>query len=433
MKDPVNVFWFRRDLRLNDNHGLYEALQAGLSVLPVFIFDRNILDKLPADDRRVTLLHKRIEFLNAQLSGFNSGISVFYGDPEGIFKELLGKVKIDTVFTNRDYEPYALERDKAIAALLEKSGIGFKTFKDQVLFEAGEILKSDGKPYVVFTPYSRKWLGKLNGSPVAHYDSESLLNGLVNEVHAAMPALEQMGFRNQDIDFTDPEIPINLIADYAETRNFPGLDSTTRLGLHLRFGTVSPRECIRIGKELSSTWLNELIWREFFMQILAYFPGVVTNAFKPEYDRIQWLNDETQFKHWCEGTTGYPMVDAGMRELRQTGFMHNRVRMVVAGFLTKHLLIDWRWGESWFAEKLLDFELSSNNGNWQWAAGTGCDAAPYFRIFNPVEQARKFDPQHVYIKRWIPEFGTPAYPGPIVEHSEARKRCLKVYQSAFKA
>ncbi len=432
MNDPINVFWFRRDLRINDNRGFFEALKSGRKVLPVFIFDTEILSKLPSDDKRVNFIYQRIEQLNDQLLIVNSSLAVYSGKPVDVFSSLATKMNIEAVFTNHDYEPYSIYRDAEISKMLEKWGIAFKTYKDQVLFEAGEILKSDGKPYVVFTPFSRKWLEKMNEDGTGFYDSQSLLHNLLNQANNSMPSLKQMGFDNTHLSFPEPAISDQLINSYAETRNFPGLDSTSRLGLHLRFGTISVRDCIRAGKELSATWLNELIWREFFMQILAHFPHVVKSSFRKEYDRIQWLNDEEMFSRWCEGTTGYPLVDAGMRELSQTGFMHNRVRMVVASFLTKHLLIDWRWGEAWFAEKLLDFELSSNNGNWQWAAGSGCDAAPYFRIFNPTEQAKKFDPQSVYVLKWLPEYGTPAYPEAIVEHSFARKRCLNVYQAALK-
>ncbi|MFH1119227.1 MAG: deoxyribodipyrimidine photo-lyase [Bacteroidota bacterium] len=433
MDTPIHIFWFRRDLRLNDNCGLAAALSSGIKVLPVFIFDNHILDRLSADDARIAFIHKRINDLNQQLVKFNTAISVYYGKPEDVFTEILGKYSVKKVYTNRDYEPYAIGRDKKVAEKLGKSGIAFETYKDQVLFEAGEILKQDGKPYVVFTPYAKKWLSRMNEIRIDHFDSERHLNGFLSGIETPMPSLEGLGFRKAGIGFPSATIVEDLIEKYAETRDYPGLDSTSRLGLHLRFGTISIRDCILAGKEHSRVWLNELIWREFFMQILFFFPNVVNTSFKPEYDRIQWLNDETHYRRWCEGATGYPLVDAGMRELRQTGFMHNRVRMVVAGFLTKHLLIDWRWGEAWFAEKLLDFELSSNNGNWQWAAGTGCDAAPYFRIFNPSGQAKKFDPQSDYIKKWVPESGTHNYPEPIVDHAEARIRCLITYKNALKA
>ncbi|HPG32925.1 MAG TPA: deoxyribodipyrimidine photo-lyase, partial [Lentimicrobium sp.] len=392
MNQEVNIFWFRRDLRLHDNHGLFEALNSGVKVLPVFIFDINILNKLKKDDRRVGFIFKRLNELNSELSKFKSGISVFYGNPTDIFSELITTFHVQNVFTNRDYEPYAVIRDKAVETLLSKSGVGFRTYKDQVLFEPGEILKPDGKPYTVFTPFSKRWMEKLNHKGVESYHSASMLHLLHAEIISEISSLEQLGFISSKSDFKQASLSEPLIRAYAEKRNIPGMDATSRLSVHLRFGTISVRDVIKAGQEWSPVWLNELIWREFFMHILAFFPNVVNHEFKPQYQHIQWLNDESQFQRWCEGRTGYPLVDAGMRELLQTGFMHNRVRMVVAGFLTKHLLIDWRWGEAWFAEKLLDYELSSNNGNWQWAAGTGCDAAPYFRIFNPVEQARKFDP-----------------------------------------
>lgn len=432
MNEPINIFWFRRDLRLNDNRGLFEALNSDRKVLPMFIFDTEILSKLPNDDKRVSFIYQRIKLLNKQLSESKSAIAIYFGKPADVFTSLVSQQHVKIVFINHDYEPYSIQRDKTVAQILEKSGVGFKTFKDQVLFEAGEILKPDGEPYVVFTPYSRKWLEMMNEKGIAHYDSQSMLTSLVDQLQPSMPTLEQMGFASLPCQYPEATVSDDLIRNYSETRNYPGLDSTTHLGLHLRFGTISVRDCIRKGKELSPAWLNELIWREFFMQILANFPHVINGAFRPEYNRIQWQNDESQFKKWCEGKTGYPLVDAGMRELSQTGYIHNRVRMVVASFLTKHLLIDWHWGEAWFAGKLLDFELSSNNGNWQWAAGSGCDAAPYFRIFNPAEQARKFDHQSVYIQKWLPEFNTPDYPEPIVEHDFGRKRCLSVYQAALK-
>ncbi|MCB9015320.1 MAG: deoxyribodipyrimidine photo-lyase [Lentimicrobiaceae bacterium] len=431
MNQEVNIFWFRRDLRLHDNHGLFEALNSGVKVLPVFIFDINILNKLKKDDRRVGFIFKRLNELNSELSKFKSGISVFYGNPTDIFSELITTFHVQNVFTNRDYEPYAVIRDKAVETLLSKSGVGFRTYKDQVLFEPGEILKPDGKPYTVFTPFSKRWMEKLKHKGVESYHSASMLHLLHAEIISEISSLEQLGFISSKSDFKQASLSEPLIRAYAEKRNIPGMDATSRLSVHLRFGTISVRDVIKAGQEWSPVWLNELIWREFFMHILAFFPNVVNHEFKPQYQHIQWLNDESQFQRWCEGRTGYPLVDAGMRELLQTGFMHNRVRMVVAGFLTKHLLIDWRWGEAWFAEKLLDYELSSNNGNWQWAAGTGCDAAPYFRIFNPVEQARKFDPDSIYIKRWLPEFGSKLYPEPIIDHSEARIRCLNTYKRAL--
>lgn len=432
MDEMINVFWFRRDLRLNDNRGLYEALKSGRRVLPVFIFDTEILSKLQPDDKRVLFIHNRVEALNTRLSAFNTSLLVYHGSPVDVFRQIISEHEVETVFTNRDYEPAAIQRDLAVAGLLSAHGTGFISFKDQVLFEAGDILKPDGNPYVVFTPYSRKWLEQLNQDGLKSFDTESVSSGFVKSPSNPIPSLAQMGFDAGNQNFPEMSIPVELIANYATTRNYPGLDRTTRLGMHLRFGTISVRDCIRAGQQFSAAWLNELIWREFFMQIMAFYPGVVNHAFKPVYDRIQWSDNEHHFRSWCEGKTGYPLVDAGMRELSQTGFMHNRVRMVAASFLTKHLLIDWRWGEAWFAEKLLDFELSSNNGNWQWAAGSGCDAAPYFRIFNPSEQLKKFDPDSIYVKRWVPEYETIDYPEPIVVHAEARKRCFQVYTDALK-
>lgn len=432
MELPVNIFWFRRDLRLNDNHGLYRALQSGLPVLPVFIFDTAILNGLDPGDLRVNFIHRTISALHRQLKALGSGLSVIYDEPVTAFEKLLARFQVKAVYTNHDYEPYARERDAKISLLLAGKGIDFRTFKDQVLFEGREAVKNDGAPYSVFTPYSRKWLELKNQTGVPAYPSESFGDKFLRYEAPGIPDLESMGFRGGPMVYPLKEISPDTLAQYASTRDIPGLDNTSRLGLHLRFGTISVRDCIKAGELYSATWLNELIWREFFMQILYHYPHVVKGAFKKEYDRIQWRNNEEEFKRWCEGTTGYPLVDAGMRQLNETGFMHNRARMVTAGFLTKHLLIDWRWGEAYFAARLLDFELSSNNGNWQWAAGSGCDAAPYFRIFNPEAQALKFDSNGTYIRRWIPEFDTPSYPRPVVEHSFARTRCMTAYSSALK-
>jgi deoxyribodipyrimidine photo-lyase len=432
MELPVNIFWFRRDLRLNDNHGLYRALQSGLPVLPVFIFDTAILNGLDPGDLRVNFIHRTISTLHRQLKALGSGLSVIYDEPVMAFEKLLARFQVKAVYTNHDYEPYARERDAKISLLLAGKGIDFRTFKDQVLFEGREAVKNDGAPYSVFTPYSRKWLELKNQTGVPAYPSESFGDKFLRYEAPGIPDLESMGFRGGPMVYPLKEISSDTLAQYASTRDIPGLDNTSRLGLHLRFGTISVRDCIKAGELYSATWLNELIWREFFMQILYHYPHVVKGAFKKEYDRIQWRNNEEEFKRWCEGTTGYPLVDAGMRQLNETGFMHNRARMVTAGFLTKHLLIDWRWGEAYFAARLLDFELSSNNGNWQWAAGSGCDAAPYFRIFNPEAQALKFDSNGTYIRRWIPEFDTPSYPRPVVEHSFARTRCMTAYSSALK-
>ncbi len=432
MEHGLTIFWFRRDLRLNDNHGLYKALISGNKVLPVFIFDQEILDLLPAQDKRVVFIHQQIFLIKQAIQKHGGDLQVFYGSPLQIIRSLLDSHEIRALYINHDYEPYARERDRQIGDFLNEKSIAFHTFKDQVLFEKSEIVKNDGNPYVVFTPYSRKWLNKMQEEGIPNFPSGVHLHNFLQVEPTAIPSLTQMGFENMDVDFPSPHINPSQLKQYKETRNFPGLDNTTHLGIHLRFGTISVRECISAGQKHSGVWLNELIWREFFMQILCHFPRVEKSAFRAEYNRLNWRNDPNDFDKWCKGETGFPLVDAGMRELNETGFMHNRVRMVVAGFLTKHLLIDWRWGEAWFAEKLLDFELSSNNGNWQWAAGSGCDAAPYFRIFNPSEQLKKFDKAGEYVKRWVPEYETLSYPEPMVDHSYARQRCLKVYSASLK-
>lgn len=424
----MNIFWFRRDLRLEDNVGLFEALSHG-ETLPIFIFDPNILSELSKDDSRVTFISELLETMQKQLKKVNKSLAIFYDEPEKVFKKLIKENKIKAVFTNHDYEPYARSRDLEIAKFLNSNEIAFHTFKDQVIFERDEIVKDDGKPYVVYTPFSKKWKEKFSKTDLKLHHSDTKLDQITNHKYPFLN-LEDIGFEKSKIKVEDFDISKNIIENYKETRDFPSIDRTSHLSPHLRFGAVSIRQIAKKASEFKQeTFLNELIWREFFMQILWHFPNTVTESFRPKYDNIKWKNNEKEFKSWCEGKTGYPIVDAGMRQLNATGNMHNRVRMVVASFLCKHLLIDWRWGEAYFAEKLLDYEQSSNIGNWQWAAGSGVDAAPYFRIFNPSEQVKKFDKDFKYIKKWVPEFQEIDYK-PIVDHKEARERCLKVYKEA---
>ncbi|QCK16095.1 cryptochrome/photolyase family protein [Mangrovivirga cuniculi] len=432
--DKINIFWFRRDLRTDDNHGFYEALKSDKKVLPIFIFDRDILDDLEdEDDARVTFLSDKVNELHEQFKKHNSGLLTFYDTPEKAFKSLVKDYDIEAVYTNRDYEPYAKERDNKIEELLKKEDISFHTFKDQVIFEKYEILTKTDSYYKVFTPYSRSWLDKWEKDNIPHYWSENSLSNLYETKVRKPHQLSDMGFKRTDIDIPTDNINESVIETYDETRDIPSLEhGTSRLGVHLRFGTISIRKLAKKAAELNETFLNELIWREFYMMILFFNPKVVNNNFKPKYDAVKWQNDEEKFKKWCEGKTGYPLVDAGMRQLNKTGYMHNRVRMVVASFLCKHLLIDWRWGEAYFARKLLDYELSSNNGGWQWAAGTGTDAQPYFRVFNPTSQLKKFDPDMKYVYKWVPEIKNGDYPSPIVEHKAARERAIKTYEQAVK-
>jgi len=436
----INIFWFRRDLRLEDNAGLYEALKSENPILPLFIFDKNILDKLDnKQDARVNFLHDTITALSEQLKGLGSSLLVKYGKPEEIWKEIIEEYEVNHVFTNRDYETYAINRDETVEELLKEKEIGFHTYKDHVLFEKGEVLKDDGLPYTVFTPYSRKWRKKLESKLEADgtyyyfksYPNEQYFNNFKSSDVLAIPTLKDMGFESAVTEIPSKTVKQKIIREYGETRNFPAINGTSKLGIHFRFGTISIRDKARKGEKLSKTYLNELIWRDFYAQILVHFPHVEKAPFRAKYDFIDWENNEEHFKKWCAGQTGYPMVDAGMRELNATGYMHNRVRMIVASFLTKHLLTDWRWGEAYFAEKLLDFDLASNNGGWQWAAGSGTDAAPYFRIFNPESQMKKFDKEKKYIHKWIPEYGTDKYPEPIIEHKFARERCLTRYKAGL--
>ena len=429
--DKISIFWFRRDLRLKDNHGLYQALESEKKVLPIFIFDEDILDLLEnKSDKRVDFIVHALQTLNSFLKSKNKGIKIFKGKPLEIYKKLSQNYKIKAVYCNEDYEPYAIKRDQEIADFLASKNIAFHSFKDQVIFHKDEIVKADKKPYTVYTPYSKLWLNEFQKVDLQGFPSEKKLDNLL-EIPFEELKIEDIGFQKTDLAFEVPEADLHIIKTYEETRNFPAVKGTTQLGVHLRFGTISVRKLAKIAKENNLTFLKELIWREFFMQILYHFPKVVNHSFKSKYDAIPWENNPEFLEKWKAGKTGFPIVDAGMRELNATGFMHNRVRMITASFLIKHLLTDWRIGEAYFAEKLMDYDLSANNGNWQWCASSGCDAAPYFRIFNPDEQQKKFDPDFKYIKKWIPEFGTKYYPKPIVEHKKAREKVLKVYKEAL--
>ena len=426
------LFWFRRDLRFHDNTGLYNALIDADEVLPAFIFDVSILDKLPKDDGRVYFIHQHISKMQKESEAHGSSMRVAKGNPLELIPQWCEEHNITAVFTNEDYEPYATVRDEKIKTVLAKKGIAFKTFKDQVIFAPDEVLKKDGTPYRVYTPFSRIWLAKEAEQGLPEYPTKPLLSKLHKKALPRIPTIKALGFETPKHQAPTPNYNLSLMDAYDAVRNFPAIDGTSRLGIHLRFGTVSIRDMVRKAKNSSNpTFLKELIWREFFMQILWHFPHTTTASFKPQYDRIKWRNNETEFSKWCEGNTGYALVDAGMRELNQTGFMHNRVRMLVGSFLCKHLLIDWRWGEAYFAEKLLDYEQSSNVGNWQWVAGCGFDAAPYFRVFNPTEQVKKFDKEHTYIKKWVPEYQSLDYPTPMVDHKMARLRCLETYKAGL--
>lgn len=431
--ENYTVFWFRRDLRIEDNAGLYHALTSGNKVLPLFIFDTEIIHKLPKEDARIEMIHAALRNITDAMERNRCKFGMYLGQPKAVFESLLKKFNITKVVTNHDYEPYATKRDTAIGEFLEKNGVAFETYKDQVIFEKSEVVKDDGTAYKVYTPYSRKWLKRFAEQGISHYPSETHLDQLA-PVEQPQLSLEDLGFSPSAVP--QPQYTFNptIIKEYEETRNFPAVDKTSRTGAHLRFGTISVRKMVAdSAKEENPTFLKELIWREFFMQILWHFPHTPKSSFKPKYERIEWRNNEEEFQRWCEGKTGYPFVDAGMRELNATGFIHNRVRMLVGSFLCKHLLIDWRWGEAYFAEKLLDYEMSSNVGNWQWVAGCGVDAAPYFRIFNPIDQIKKFDKQHEYIQKWVPDYQELTYPQPIVDHKFARERCLTTYKAALNA
>ena len=435
MRPKINIIWFRRDLRLTDNAALYHALRDKNPVLPIFIFDRNILDKLDNKaDRRVEFIHAALGEMQAKLTAMGSSMEVYHDFPENVYKTLCEKYQVEKVFTNHDYEPYAQERDAVIGKLLATKGASLHTFKDQVIFEKGEVTKDDGLPYTVFTPYANKWKLKLNAFYLKSYPTEKYFTNFYQQAEVALPSLETIGFEKVDRPFPSKDQADEVIRLYKDRRDFPSIENgTSKMGVHLRFGTISIRALARRAQKLNETYLNELIWRDFYHAILWHFPKVGKGeSFKAAYEMIEWRNNEKEFQQWCDGMTGYPIVDAGMRELNATGYMHNRVRMITASFLTKHLLIDWRWGEAYFAEKLLDFDLAANNGGWQWASSSGCDAAPYFRVFNPTLQTEKFDKELKYIKKWVPEFQEFSYPKPIVVHEEARKRVLEVYAKALK-
>ena len=426
------LFWFRRDLRIEDNHGLYKALSGKNKVIPIFIFDSNILEKLPKQDARVEFILSALGAIDIAMKRNRCNVGIYHGTPKAVLEKLLDKWSIEKVVCNEDYEPYASQRDREIKDFLEKKNIGFEQYKDQVIFAKDEVVKDDGTPYKIYTPYSRKWMSHFESLAVKHFPSEELLGRCYNEKDLPTSSLSNLGFSKSSVPQPKHVFNDTLIDEYEATRNFPYLDKTSRIGTALRFGTLSVRKAVlQASARSNSTFLKELIWREFFMQILWHFPHTQKNSFKPQYDRIEWRNDENDFKKWCAGETGYPLVDAGMRELNETGFMHNRVRMLVGSFLCKHLLIDWRWGEAYFAEKLLDYEMSSNVGNWQWVAGCGVDAAPYFRIFNPTEQVKKFDKELRYIKKWVSNFQDLDYPQPIVDHKMARERCLNTFKAAL--
>jgi deoxyribodipyrimidine photo-lyase len=426
----ISLFWFRRDLRIEDNTGLTAALGSGNPVLPIFIFDTNIIDELPADDPRISFIYITLSSINDELKKAGSSLLILKGDPESVWKKLITIYDIDAVYVNKDYEPYAIARDNSVEKLLKPKNIPLLKYKDQVIFEEREVLKPDNKPYTVFTPYRNNWIQKFHETTSTGSVRKSNIEGNFHKLQSPFPPIEDIGFRKSTIKVRP--FDLSVIPEYDKYRDLPAEDKTSYLSPHLRFGTINIRKLVYLALKENLTFLNELIWREFFMQILFHFPYVVTGNFKPSYDDVQWLNNEKDFSRWCKGETGYPIVDAGMRQLNESGYMHNRERMITAGFLCKHLLIDWRWGEAYFAGKLLDYELSSNNGNWQWAAGTGCDAAPYFRVFNPETQQKKFDPRNEYVRQWITDFGKSCYPAKMVDHDFARNRAIAIYKSGIK-
>lgn len=474
------LVWFRRDLRIDDHAALYHALRAGGPVWCVFVFDTDILDELLAEglsaDRRVEFIHASVTELDAALRALGGGLIVRHGRAREVVPQLARELGVAGVVANRDYEPAAFARDRAVHDALARDGIAFDTYKDQVVFECDEVLTQGGKPFSVFTPYKNAWLKKLTPFHLKAYPVRTYADALAAVAAGDIPSLADMGFRSTNL--ATLKLPAGMsgadtlfdafldrIDRYKVLRDFPAAKGPSYLSVHLRFGTISIRRLAREaharGGAGAETWLSELIWRDFYFQILWHNPHVVGASFRPEYDAVRWVDDAAKFRAWCEGRTGYPLVDAAQRQLAQTGYMHNRLRMVSASFLTKDLGIDWRRGEHWFARQLNDFDLAANNGGWQWAASTGCDAQPWFRIFNPVTQSEKFDADGQFIRRYCPELAkfdkkrihapwlaTPLeqkmagcvigsdYPAPIVDHAAAREATLarfKVVKGAGEA
>jgi deoxyribodipyrimidine photo-lyase len=465
------LFWFRRDLRIADNAGLYHALKSARRVHCVFVFDTDILDALANKaDRRVEFIHGCVTALREALQKAGGDLMVQHGRARDLVPQLAKSIGADAVFTNEDYEPTAVQRDQAVERVLKKSAIAFFACKDHVLFAKDEVMTQAHTPYTVFTPYKSACLKKLDAFYLSAYPTENYLSRLARPgATTTVPALEDMGFEVTNLKNlgikpgTQGALQVlddflQRIDDYRDKRDFPALKGVSYLSAHNRFGTVSIRHLARLAVERRSagadTWLSELIWRDFYFQILYHFPHVCDSAFKPKYKDLAFENDKSLFAAWCEARTGYPIIDAAMRQINQTGFMHNRLRMIVASFLTKDLLIDWRWGEKYFADHLNDFDLAANNGGWQWAASTGCDAQPYFRIFNPVSQSQRFDPVGKFIRRYLPQLAqvpdkfihapwmmSPLeqqmahcvigkdYPACVVEHDVARHKALTLYKS----
>ena len=428
---PFVVHWFRRDLRWQDNRALDAALTSGHPVVPLFVFDKNILDRLDnQDDARITFLHDRISHMQGEASDLGGSLLVVHDDPINVLETLAENGMMKAVYTNEDYEPYAQTRDAAARNFLKTRGVAFHTFTDHVIQAPGEVTKPDGTPYTVFTPFSKRWHLNLSEENMKTSPSEKHL-GSLHTWDSTLPSLDSIGFKRSSISAPEATITKNVLTQYSEMRDIPSVRGTSRLSVHLRFGTKSIREAAKEGFKYSEKWLTELIWRDFYQHVMHAFPHSMKDAFRPQYDRVPWRHNDEDFQRWTRGETGYPLVDAGMRELLATGFMHNRVRMVVASFFCKHLLLDWRLGERHFAAHLLDFELASNVGGWQWAAGSGCDAAPYFRVFNPTSQLQKFDRELTYVRKWVPEYGTESYPTPMVDHKMARQRAIDTYKNAL--
>ena len=473
MTYPTSLVWFRRDLRDFDHAALYHALKSSPKVYCAFIFDTEILDQLTDKaDRRVEFLWESVRELKAALQASGGDLLVRHAPASSAIPALASELGVAAVFSNHDYEPAAIERDRRVAEALEKQGIDFLQYKDQVIFEKDEVLTQAGRPFGVFTPYKNAWLKKLDDFHVRAYPVDRYLGHLAKPaLDAGLPTLEAMGFRRTNL--ADMQLPTGmaggqrLFADfldridrYKDARDFPAIKGPSYLSVHLRFGTVSIRHLARtawqLGGKGAEGWLNELIWRDFYFNILHHHPRVAAgHSFKPEFERLPFPNDDRLFAAWCDGRTGYPLVDAAMRQINQTGWMHNRLRMVAASFLVKDLLIDWRRGEAYFADKLIDFDLSANNGGWQWAASTGCDAQPWFRIFNPVTQSERFDPQGKFIRKYVPELAAcddkeihapwlipplrqqalrlqigSDYPAPVVDHASQRQSALSLYKQA---